>query len=288
VLVLLVIAVGLAALPTPAHAATPRNDDFAAADDLGNGLTASASGSNLWGTAEAGEPGSDSGPARASVWYRWTAPQSGVVNVNTCRSDFDTTLAVYRGPALGALGRVADADEGCGHRSALRFFAIAGTVYSMAVDGFRGAQGSIEFRLRFLTPPPNDDFANAVDLGSRSTASASGTNRDATIEPREPNHRGSKTIASVWYRWTAPANRRIRIETCGSSFDTVIAVYAGSALDNLRSVAGNDDSCGVQSRARFTSVAGTTYLIAVAGWKRAQGSIKLKLTKAAKRPHPRG
>lgn len=279
----LFMAVGVAALPASARAAIPPNDDFAHAADLGNGLTASASGSNLWATAEAREPGRISGPAMASVWYRWTAPQSGVVTVQTCDSNFDTTLAIFRGPAFGALGLVAGNDDGCRRGSALRFFAIAGTAYRIAVAGHMAAQGSFELELRFLIPPSNDDFANARDLGNRLTASASGTNRDATVEPREPNHHGRPAIASVWYRWTAPASRKIEIETCGSDFDTVIAVYVGPGFDALRSVASNDDSgadrCRERSVLRFDSVAGTTYHIAVAGFSRAQGLIKFKLAK---------
>jgi hypothetical protein len=280
---LLFMAVGGAALPASALATMPPNDDFANADDLGHGLTASASGSNLWATVEVGEPGRVFAPAIASVWYRWTAPQSGVVRVQTCDSNFDTTLAIFRGSALGALARVAANDDRCGAQSGLRFFAIAGTTYSIAVDGW-SHQGSIELLLRFLVPPSNDDFGNALDLGNSSTASASGSNSDATVEPREPDHHGSRTIASVWYRWTAPASRKIRIETCGSDFDTVIAVYVGRGFDALFSVASNDDHdrCGDESDGsflRFNSVAGTTYHIAVAGYRRDQGSIEFKLAK---------
>jgi hypothetical protein len=279
----LVIGIGVTASPASALARVPPNDDFANAADLGNGLTASASGSNLWATAEPGEPGRASGPAMASVWYRWTAPQSGVVRVDTCRSNFDTTLAVFRGAALGALGRIAANDEGCGNRSALQFYAIAGTTYFTAVDGYREAQGSIELKLRFLNTPSNDDLANAVDLGNKLTASASGTNRDATIEAREPDHHGRRAMASVWYRWTSPARRMMRIETCGSDFDTVLAVYAGAGLDALRRVASDDDTCGTQSRTKFGAVAGATYYIAVDSYGQAQGSIELKLTKVKRK-----
>lgn len=284
---LLSMAVGAAASPAAALAAMPPNDDFANAADLGSGLNASASGSNLWATAEAGEPAGISSPALASVWYRWTAPQSGVVSVRTCGSNFDTTLAVYVGPGFGALRPIAANDDRCGAGSALRFFAVAGTTYSIAVDGHRGVQRSIELKLRSLIPPSNDDFADALDIGSGSTASASGSNRDATVEPREPDHDGRAVVASVWYRWTAPASRRIRIDTCGSDFDTVIAVYAGPGFDALRSVASNDDKCVAQSVLRFDSVAGTTYRIAVGGYSRAQGSIELKLAELKRKQRPR-
>jgi hypothetical protein len=285
---LLCIAVGVAASPASTFAALPANDDFASATDLGNGASASASDSNLWATAEPREPGHMAGRALATVWYRWTASQSGVVSVRTCGSTFDTTLAVFRGPAFGALGAVAANDDRCGDQSALRFFAIASTTYQISIGGYRGAQGSIQLRLRYLVPPSNDDFADALDLGNDLTASASGTNGDATIEPKEPNHAGERTMASVWYRWTAPDSRKVRLESCGSDFDTMIAVYVGEGVHALRSVASNDDRCRTRSVVRFNSAAGTTYRIAVAGYQSAQGAIKLKLVtlkRSARRTH---
>jgi hypothetical protein len=277
-LLLLVVALGLAA-PSPAsgQATLPPNDDFANAADLGGGMTARASGSNLWATAEAGEPAHDGGFAKTSVWYRWTAPRSGAVRAETCGSTFDTVLAVYRGGALDALGRVATNDDACDTQSAVGFLAVAGTTYWIVVDGFEHAQGSVELRLRGLTPPPNDDFSAARDLGNRSTASASGTNLDASIEPREPNHAGAQALTSVWYRWTAPASRNMQIDTCGSDFDTELAVYVRPTLGSLFAIAGNDDACRTQSRVRFEVRAGTTYSIAIDGFEQEQGSIRLAL-----------
>jgi hypothetical protein len=126
-------------------------------------------------------------------------------------------------------------------------------------------------------PPSNDDFANADDLGAGATASASGTNLDATAEPGEPDHDGFTAGPSVWYRWTAPGDGAVKIDTCGSDFDTVLAVYGGSAIDALTSLASNDDECDVQSRVRFNATGGMTYRIAVDGYEGEQGAIELEL-----------
>ena len=258
-------------------APVPPNDDFANATDLGSASPASASGSNLWATTEPGEPGSGFGPPTATVWYRWTAPQDAVMRAATCRSTFDTTLAVYRGTALGRLGRVAANDQGCGERSALRFLAVTGTTYHVAVGGFRQAQGAVELRMRALETPPNDDVAAAIDLGTRLPRSVEGTTRDATVEPREPRIAGGPRSATVWYRWTAPEDRTVVVGTCGSRFDTVIGVFAGTVTDDLRPVAANDDACRVQSRTRFRAVEGRSYSIAVAGFRDATGPFELAL-----------
>lgn len=271
-------AVGLlVGLSGSAFAGAPANDDFADAHDLDSGSTASASGTNFDATGEPGEPNHDGIPAMASVWYRWTAPNDGAVKINTCRSNFDTVLAVYTGPAIDALRRIKSNNDWCGLQARVRFNATEGTTYLIAVDGHFGAEGSIMLDLQPAAPPPNDDFANAHHLGDGLTGSASGTNVDATFEPTERNHHGVPATASVWYRWTAPAAGAFEIDTCGSRFDTVLAAYTGSTLGTLRRVASNDDSCGRRSRVVLDATAGTSYAIVVDGYYGEQGSIALRL-----------
>jgi hypothetical protein len=270
----------LAALPASAPAATtPPNDDFVNAQDLGPGTEASVSGANLYATAEFGEPDHAGYWALSSVWYRWTAPADGVYRLRTCGSDFDTVLAVYRGPTVDALGRVASSDNFCGRRSSVKFGADSGTTYRIAVDGVEGEQGSIALELAPAVPPSNDAFADAVDLGTEVTASASGTNVDATAEPGESAHyRDRRARASVWYRWTPAVERRMQIDTCGSHVDTLLAVYTGSALGALSQVASDDDSsCRRQSQVDFDALTGETYSIAVDGYRGDEGSIELAL-----------
>src|SRR5678815_463510 len=90
-------------------------------------------------------------------------------------------------------------------------------------------------------PPPNDDFANAAELTGR-FAFVDGTNVEATKQvPDEPPHAGNPGGASIWYRWTAPAAGRATVSTCGSAFNTLLAVYTGDELANLVEQASNND-----------------------------------------------
>lgn len=77
---------------------------------------------------------------------------------------------------------------------------------------------------------------------------------------------------SLWWSWTAPASGPVTISTCGSDFDTVLAVYTGNAVDALSLVASNNNSVcsgvsNVQSQVQFNAIAGTNYQIAVDGFK---------------------
>jgi hypothetical protein len=122
--------------------------------------------------------------------------------------------------------------------------------------------------------PDNDNFASAAELQGRE-ASASGTNKDATKEAGEPNHAAKAGGASVWYRWTAPASGKATISTCDSDFDTLLAVYTGSAVNALTGVAANDDTCGLRSSVSFQAAAGDTYRIAIDGLNGAIGTYEL-------------
>ena len=70
------------------------------------------------------------------------------------------------------------------------------------------------------------------------------------------------------------------MDTMGSSFDTVLAVYTGTVLSNLTRLASNDDldAQTLQSRVTFGATAGQTYQIAVDGYNSASaGAIVFRL-----------
>ncbi|MBI5767106.1 MAG: immunoglobulin domain-containing protein [Verrucomicrobia bacterium] len=128
-------------------AQAPANDLFANRATL-TGTSVTVNVSNVNATAEFSEPAHAGNVAAKSIWWQWTAPQSGRVSVDTFGSAIDTVLAVYRGPALPSLVNLAFNDEAGGVRSsALVFYAAAGVTYTIAVDGYQGASGNIRLRL---------------------------------------------------------------------------------------------------------------------------------------------
>ena len=122
---------------------------------------------------------------------------------------------------------------------------------------------------------PGNQFASPTVV-SGATGSVNGTNVGATVETGEPNHAGVAGGKSVWYQWTAPATGPVTIDTIGSAFDTLLAVYTGTAVNALTAKASNDDSGGVQSKVTFTATAGTSYRIAVDGKAGAAGAVTLR------------
>ena len=127
-------------------------------------------------------------------------------------------------------------------------------------------------------PPANDNFASAQTLlgGFEST---SGNTANATKEAGEPSHAGNAGGHSVWYQWQSPDTKPVTIDTSGSGFNTLLAVYTGSSVSGLSLVASNDDigSGNFQSRVTFNATANSVYDIAVDGFNGASGNLILTL-----------
>ncbi len=136
-------------------------------------------------------------------------------------------------------------------------------------------------------PPPapaNNDFANAQVIAGCS-GSVNGTNIGANKQSGEQSHSpdGDAGGGSVWYHWQAPSNGSVTINTEGSTYDTLLAVYTGNSV-NGTAIAKNDDvDIGVilHSQVTFTASAGTVYKIAVDGWGGDAGSIELNWTQSS-------
>lgn len=247
------------------------NDSFATPWAL-NGTSGRVAGTTAGATKEAGEPDHAGVPGGTSRWYRWTAARSGTFRVDTFGSSIDTVLAVYTGTAVNALRAIASNDDSGGPQSRVSFAATAGTVYHIAVDSRNGSGGPIV--VNWLFGVENDNFAAATALiGPSGTVTAS--NVGATKEQGEPNHAFGAGGASVWHRITAPVAGTMTVDTFGSSFDTLLAVYTGTAVNALTAVAQNNNFNGSQSLVSLPATAGTVYYIAVDGWNAAEGAITL-------------
>jgi hypothetical protein len=105
-----------------------------------------AMASNAGASTESGEP-VQSGFNRwgKTLWWRWTAPASGTVAVDTSGSSFNTFLGIYTGAAVNALTILAQNDNaslvGVG-ASSVTFNALQGTEYQIQVGGiFTGGGG---------------------------------------------------------------------------------------------------------------------------------------------------
>lgn len=247
----------------------PANDNFAAAQNLGNALPFSVPGSTIEATFETGEPdvlGKAAGSR--SVWYSWTAPKTAHVQLSGC--PFDTqpgsaandAIGVYTGATLGVLTKVVETNN-----CKVEFDALAGTDYKIAFSGNFAGEGTFTLALHEAPPPSNDDFANAIALASKLPTRVTGDNSFATTETGEsalvigglngPTH-------SVWYRWTPAVSQRVKLNACGTNGIPRLGVFTGTTIATLK-VANVPLTFAPFCAAELDAMAGTTYSIAIAG-----------------------
>ncbi|MGR9106719.1 MAG: FIMAH domain-containing protein [Gammaproteobacteria bacterium] len=262
----------------------PRNDGFGGAIALprwsggvfGRDLTSTTTGSLRFATRQAEEPVHTGGGG--TVWFTYVAPGNGTATVDTCGSEYATNVSVYVGGAIDTLtGIPATSAASCsGPGQQLTFDAAYGKLYRFVVEVASGASAggyviTVDGTNAVL---PNDDFADAIDLSGPLPVKTLGATNLATSEPGEPNHGTLTNIEkrTIWYSYTAAADGALRIDTCGSSYPTRLAVYTGDAVDALthledNAIAPASSRC---ARSRQSSVviaghAGTTYRIAISG-----------------------
>jgi hypothetical protein len=257
------IAVGtsLGVLAPPAMAA-PANDNFANRVVMPSTLPAEVEGSNVGATAESPEWISGRQfDAHRSVWWEWKAPETRLVAVGTCGTDFRSRVGIFTGDSLSELlaHRVvppsAPEPGGCDDR--FIFPATAGTKYELGVDGFYipgpegepvvppDDEGTIKLRITPEPAPANDDLEAAAPFseilwelpeGTRQVlGSAQGTNWGATAQPGEPAGLGAG--ASVWYRWTPVETGQATFGVMSSRGRPVLDIYARGSLGALIPVA---------------------------------------------------
>ena len=118
-----------------------------------------------------------------------------------------------------------------------------------------------------------DQFADAAAIRGDSGFVRT-SNVDATIENGEPRHSNKRSGNTIWYRWRPEASGLATLSLQGSSFDTLLAVYAGPTLSQLTDIENDDDRGGFStSRLQFNAIAGVDYMIAIGGFNGASGNI---------------
>ena len=159
---------------------------------------------------------------------------------------------------------------------------LAATVPAGATTGplnLTAASGTVtgRFTVTPATGPANNNFANAQVLNGANVSAWTST-IGATKEPGEPNHGGNSGGASVWYRWTAPTTGAFTVDTSGTQFVPLLAVYTGSSVSQLSVVASN--AAPASGPLSFQASRGVTYQIAVDGYRGQSGNALLRLSQS--------
>jgi PKD domain len=131
----------------------PANDVFANAKVVSS-LPFSDTVDNTAAGNESGEPSpSCNGQPAGTVWYAYTAAQSGSVSAQSPYGAFPTSVAAFSGNSLGSLTEL-----GCrNYGNFLTMHVDAGSTYYFQVAGLYGSKGTLQFNLS-VAPNPTASF----------------------------------------------------------------------------------------------------------------------------------
>ena len=149
--------------------------------------------------------------------------------------------------------------------------------YELVVENAAGRAHSPRISLELDVPTviAGDDFANRLSLPGES-GRVKVSNLGATREPGEPRHANKRSNHSVWFSYVAGAQGLVEISTIGADFDTLLAVYTGTALGNLVEVANDEDRGGkLTSELRFRAEPDQEYIVVVDGFNQNEGTAVL-------------
>lgn len=132
---------------------------------------------------------------------------------------------------------------------------------------------------------PNDDCINAIPIGD---GTITGTTIGSTISI--PGCGLSGLTIDVWYSYTATRAGLLELNTCGSSFDTTITLYA--SCTSVFQITCNDDApqgspCGYPTHDAYLTYPiqeGETIKIRISGFVAQQGAFVLSASNATGHP----
>ncbi|MGE3163876.1 MAG: immunoglobulin domain-containing protein [Planctomycetota bacterium] len=269
---------------TPPNCTPPGSGNDLCADAIavsdGVPINGSTTNATVDGTASCGSSG-----ASPDVWYTYTPATSASVSISTCNTaNYDTVLAVFTGCG-GAQVACLDDTAGCsGFTQTLTVSLTGGVTYWIRVAGYNGASG--DFTLLVTggggTPGPmNDDCADRIGIALGTISfDTTGATTDGPLHAA-CNFFGSSDVTNdIWYNYPSTFAGTLTVSTCGSSYDTKVAIYddAGCANFEARLLACNDDSCATQSELVIPVVANRNYTLRVGGYNGATGAGTLTLS----------
>ncbi len=189
----------------------PMNDNCATATAIGNVTDLAFS------TASATFDGPGGYIVSPNVWYLYTAPCTGSVDISLCNSNFDTKMRVWNGSTCPPTTVAAQDDDGCntpnGLASMVSFATVAGSQYLIEIGGYGQATGNGFLTTNCTPAPPNDNCQDVVpvDLFAGSPLTFTGDNRGST------NDCSLLLRAQAWHAFTITECMNVTIDFCSTT-----------------------------------------------------------------------
>ncbi|MGQ0628029.1 MAG: S8 family peptidase, partial [Phycisphaerales bacterium] len=190
-----------------------------------------------------GEPGGNSN----SVYYRFVPIRDGTVELDTLGSQYDTVLSVFDTCANFIQGSCVQPPRrfGCNDdiapsipQSRISALAVsAGQQYLIKVADYGGEGGGIlDFNFAYTPRTPSNDLCTAPAIIPAAEGTAAPITQDLFFATRSSCENpapcaalGGGPFHTVWYAFTPATDGSVSVDTFGSEFDTVLALFSSCA-----------------------------------------------------------
>jgi len=232
---------------------------------------------------------SGAGSARLSFYYNITSND----DPDTPYDFFMATIRDTSGTVLSGVGdwSNADQDPGAGnpyyHLVSFDLLAYAGQTIRVQFNSGNDSTLQTSFLVDDVSvqvsassgPLTNDLCSGAISMVAGATYNVNTGTATSTGDPTpscQPNFG-----KGVWFKFTPSTSGSVTISTCGSGFDTMLAVFTGSC-GSLTPFACDDDNgpacAGNTASVSFAGSAGTTYYVLAGGYGGASGNLSILAT----------
>ena len=177
--------------------------------------------------------------------FNLVAEEDGYIDLGAMSLNDEATVSVFKKDNYGSLSLVSNlvAQSNNVNSQALTFEANEGESYVIEVDRLEDTQvASLSVNMEKTTSSPQNDSFQKREILTGNKLTLPTSNRNASSELGEPIHAGlAPPQGSVWWKWSAPSDGELKVETINSQFDTGLAIYAGWKLDDLIEIGKNDN-----------------------------------------------
>ena len=161
--------------------------------------------------------------------------------------------------------------------SLVTFNYTIGTTYLIRVAGYNGHAGDYVLRINDYAPAPSNNTCSSPTIVPAAGGVYNWANCKATTDgPSTATTCGLHMINDVWFRFTAPTAGTLKMDTCGSNFDTMVQMFVSGVgcPSSIQEIGCNDDApvgspCPQQIRTSYLThavLAGQSYMIRVGGY----------------------
>jgi hypothetical protein len=227
---------------------------------------------------------------RPDVWYTFTAPSAGTLTLDTCvSSPTDTVMSIHSGCPGNASNLIACNDDALttgpcsananNYTSYLSQSLTSGQTVKIRVSMYGATAGTFTLRVGF-TPVSlvNDTCGGALPVNAGATGfNTTNAVTEGTTEGVCNFFSYNGVAKDLWYKYTATCTGDMTVDTCGSSYDTKLAVYSVCPAGNDTAMGCDDDAspaCSggtLQSRVTVSVTSGHIYYLRVGGYRSATG-----------------